>query len=152
VTVRRPQTSLDFFTNQDQQAVIREIRDRLNDLEKVTGSGSFSPKGRRAPLPPRPQLSVSTDVITAPGHFLVEITNPEYSGVNPQNRAVTPIIHKLETSTSQDFSSDVKTYPPGVQTHYTITEFGSSLRYFRVSSSFDGKNFTQPVPLGPFQS
>lgn len=149
---RRPQTSIEVFEHPDQRELIRQFQDRINDLEKATGTGAFSGKGRTSALPPRAQLSVSTNVVKAPGHFFVEIQNPEYAGVNPQNRLLTPIIHQLQSSSTPDFSTDVKVYPPGVQTHYTITEFGSSKRYFQVRSSIDGKNFTQPVPIGPFQS
>lgn len=149
---RKPQTSLDVFTNPDQLNVIREIRERLDDLEAATATGTVNSGGKKAPLPPRPSLSVTSNTGTAPGHFFVQITNPEYSGTNQQNKAFTPIIHQLESSTDAGFSTGVTTWPPGVQTTYTITQFGSSKRYFRVRSSYDGKNFTQPIPVGPVQS
>jgi len=152
-TYRPPQTSIDAFQNADQQAIIREMKQRLDDLETVTGSGSSRSNSRIAPTPPRAVLSVTADPQVAPGVFNVAITNPEDVPSNPpQNTAKTPIFHVLQVSTSPTFSNNVTSFPPSSQNHYSITQFGSSTLHFRVKSSYDKKNYNQPVPIGPFTS
>jgi hypothetical protein len=152
-TYRPPQTSIEVFTQTDQQAVIREMRQRLDDLETVTGSGSSRSSSRIAPTPPRAQLSVVADPTVAPGVFNVMITNPEDVPSNPpKNTAKTPIFHILQSSPNPNFSGNVTSFPPSTQNHYSVTQFGPGARHFQVISSYDKKNYNQPVPIGPFTS
>lgn len=148
-TYRVPETSLDAFTDTNQYAVLREMRNRLSNLEKVTGSGASSNNSRTAPTPPKAQLQVST----TPGVFHVRITNPEDLPTNPpQNTSKSSLFHVLEASPAADFSTGVTTFPPSTQNYYSISELGASTQYIRLKSSYDKQNYNLPVATGPHTS
>ena len=153
-TYRQPQTPLDSFSDPAQQSVIREMRNRLNDLESVTGSGaSSSSNSRVAPTPPKALLQVTTDPVNTPGTFHVRITNPEdLPKTPPQNTSKSTIYHVLQASPAADFSRNVTTFPPSSQNYYSISELGQSTQFFQIKSSYDKLNFNQPVPTGPHTS
>lgn len=121
---------------------------RVSDLENRAGTGSISLKSSSPVSTPPPAAGFG--VSTQPGVFIVQITNPEFSGKGNLSR--TPIQHRLEFSSTSDFAtSDM--LPIGQQTYYEVSKYGTGQRkWVKASSSFDGINFNQNQILGPFTS
>lgn len=117
-----------------------EIRSGGNTIDLKTNSPIASP-------PPSAQVAASA----GSGVFRVQITNPQFKTANKGNLPNTPILHKIEFSSSQDFSSPTA-LPITGQTYVEVSQFGSARKWVRVSSSYDGKNFNQPSISGPFKS
>lgn len=122
---------------------------RLTALETRAGGGSINLKSN-SPVstpPPAAQFNVSSQ----PGVFFIQITNPEFRQ-NPGNLPHTPIQHKIEFSSTQNFATS-ETLPVGAQTYYEVSKYGTGARkWIRTSSSYDGKNFNEQQIFGPLTS
>lgn len=121
---------------------------RVSDLENRAGTGSISLKSSSPVSSPPPAAGFA--VSTQPGVFIVQITNPEFSGKG--NQAHTPIQHRIQFSSTSDFAVP-DTLPIGQQTYYEVSKYGTGQRkWLAVSSSFDGATFNQKQILGPYSS
>lgn len=143
------QTNVGVFENPAHRECIRQLTQRISDLESVNSQQGFGPKGRVAPLPDRPQLSVTSNA-AMPGQFFVRITNPQFiQAAKPKNPIGAPIVHRLEASQDPNFASGITDFPISAQNYFTVSELGSGTWHFRVRSSYDGKSFSLPVVHAP---
>jgi hypothetical protein len=152
VSYTRPDPSYQAASRGNKNELLRALRglgDRLSQVETRQGGKSISLKSS-SPVstpPPAAQFSVSSQ----PGVFYVQITNPEFKA-NPGNLPHTPIQHKIEFSSTQNFATS-DTLPVGGQTYYEVTKYGTGARkWIRTSSSYDGKNFNAQQIFGPYAS
>lgn len=119
---------------------------RTSQLETRVGGGSINLK-TNSPVstpPPAAQFAVTSQ----PGKFFIQITNPQFKQ-NPGNLPHTPIQHKIEFSSTQNFAVS-EAFPIGAQTYYEISKYGTGVRkWIKTSSSYDGKTFNSPQIFGP---
>lgn len=152
VSYTRPNPSFQAASHGNKNELLRALiglSNRVKQLETRSGGASIDLK-TSSPVstpPPAAQFHVSAQA----GVFIVQITNPEFKQ-NPENLPHTPISHKIEFSSTQDFAVPDK-LPVGGQTYYEVTKYGTGARkWIRTSSSYDGKNFNQQQIFGPFTS
>jgi hypothetical protein len=149
VSFTRPNPSYQAAANGNKNELLRAFRglgDRVSQVETRLGGASISLKSSSPVSAPPPSAGFS--VSTQPGIFVVQITNPEFKQ-NPGNLPHTPIQHKLEFSSTQDFATP-EPLPIGAQTYYEVSKYGTGARkWVRASSSYDGKTFNQSQIFGP---
>ena len=123
---------------------------RISDLENRAGTGSISLKPSSPSPVSSPPPAASFAVSTQPGTFIVQITNPEFTGKG--NQPHTPIQHRILFSSTPNFAVP-DALPIGQQTYYEVSKYGAGQRkWIQASSSYDGQTFNQPQILGPFTS
>lgn len=140
---RTPQPPIQSFPDKAQQAVVRRISERLDNLETVTQSQAADSTGRIAPAPPQALLNASVNP-SVKGHVYLRVLNPEFLGTK-QNQAGSAIRHHLQACTTPGFKSGVVDFPVTHQTYFDISELGSGTFYFQHRSTYDGKTFNSFV-------
>ncbi len=145
----RPNPSFEAAARGNKNELLRaliSLSTRTSQLETRAGGGSINLKSN-SPVstpPPAAQFNVSSQ----PGTFYIQITNPQFRQ-NPGNLPHTPIQHKIDISSTQNFAN-YDTLPIGGQTYYEISKYGTGVRkWIRSSSSYDGKTFNSPQVFGP---
>jgi len=148
----RPNPSYQAASHGNSNELLRALTGlgtRMTQIETRVGGGSTNLKSNSPVSTPPP--AAQFEVTSKPGAFYIQITNPQFKQ-NPGNLPHTPIQHKLEFSSTQNFATS-DTLPVGQQTYYEISEYGAGARkWIRASSSFDGKNFNQQQTFGPYVS
>lgn len=122
---------------------------RVGQLEIRNGGATINLKTSSPIQTPPPQAEVAASASN--GVFRLQITNPQFKAANKGNTPNTPIVHKVEFSSTADFSSPTQ-LPPTNQTYLEVSQFGSARKWVKVSSSFDGKNYNNPIITGPLKS
>jgi hypothetical protein len=152
VSYTRPDPSYQAASHGNKNELLRALRglgNRLSQVETRVGGSSInlmSASPVSAP-PPSAQFSVSSQ----PGVFFVQITNPQFKA-NPGNLPHTPIQHKIQFSSTQDFAVP-DTLPIGAQTYYEVSKYGTGARkWIKATSSYDGKTFNSEQIFGPLTS
>ena len=126
----------------------RSLGARLSQVEPRVGGGTLSLKASSPVSSPPPAATVAAS--TQPGVFILQITNPEFTGKG--NQPHTPIQHRLRFSSTADFAVP-DTLPIGQQTYYEVSKYGAGQRkWVSLDSSFDGINFNQSQVVGPLTS
>lgn len=156
MTIRRGRITPDAAAKNpdDLRQHLHDVRTELNDLHAKLGMFGFDPDRQTlvSVKPPFAQLAV----IPRNGVFILHITNPEFlphqAGQRRLNRPLTPLVHEISSAPDISFSKGVVTFPPTTQTVLEFSQFGASSRCWRVRSSYDGSNWNEHVPKGPFQS
>jgi hypothetical protein len=148
----RPNPSFQAASRGNKNELLRALiglSTRTSQLETRVGGGSINLK-TNSPVstpPSAAQFAVSSQ----PGTFFIQITNPEFK-LNPGNLPQTPVKHKIEFSSTQNFAVSDE-LPVGVQTYYEVTKYGAGVRkWIRTSSSYDGKTFNSPQVFGPLSA
>ena len=122
---------------------------RVGQLESRNGGGSISLSTSSPVSTPPPPAAIAASASN--GAFRVLITNPQFRVTNKGNKANTPLLHKIEFSSTQDFSSS-EALPITNQTYVEVTKFPKARKWIRVSSSEDGQHFNTPQVIGALQS
>lgn len=144
--------------NKHLSSALEKIQKDIADLKQRTGAQAVD-FDKRAPVASIPDLAAIA-VKPINGIFTVVVTNPEFVQQSNARKAVVrnprraPVLHRIAFSLTPAFdaSGDVQYYGPSTQTHWTIADIASSLRYVRLESSFDGENWNQAAITGPFQN
>lgn len=143
---KTPQPDLaSSFPEPKQQASVRRITERLDNLETATNQQSFS-NGQKAPAPPKVGLSVTTNP-KVKGTASVRITLPQFL-TSKNNPSGAPMLHWTQASPIANFGASVTNFPVGPHTYFPVLELGSGTFYFQTRSSFDGQTWNQPVQSG----
>lgn len=139
------------------RAAIQKFNQDIEELKKHVGAVAVD-FDKRTPVATPPGLAKFA-VNPLPGWFHVTITNPQYvvgstGSQMARNPLRTPVLHRISFSTNAQFdgSGDVRTYGPSTQTHFPVGDIGTSLRWVRLESSFDGENWNKATVSGPYQS
>jgi len=132
------------------QRALENFETRVVGLQTKAGLLSFDSQKQSPAMAPPPHASVEVSAVPSSGRFVVRITNPEY--VNRGNQYKTPILHFLQFSPNQNFSSGVVEFPISTQTYYSVpvedvggTPGNPFSGYFQWRSSYDGEHFNQPI-------
>lgn len=145
----RPSPSVQAAAHGNKNELLRALvglGTRMTQLETRVGGGSIDLASNSPVSTPPP--AARFNVTSQPGTFFIQITNPEFQQ-NPGNLPHTPIQHKIEFSSTQNFATS-DTLPVGAQTYYEISKYGTGVRkWIRSSSSYDGKTFNSPQVFGP---
>lgn len=137
-------------TNEHQDHINRTMWDMLLELQKKTQIQATS-ADKQAPVAVAPPQRAGLSVLAVPGsgRFRVSITNPEFNSPKVLgNQSRSPLYHKLEMSSTADFTRDIEELPLTQQTYFEFNP-GSSTLHFRLTSSHDGVNFSKPTLSGP---
>lgn len=127
---------------------LRSIHQRFVLLEQKAGLQGIDTT-KRALVTAKPQrCAMSVKGAAGTGRFIVRITNPEFAPIHKGNPQRTHLIHRLQYSPDVTFQSNVTTLDPSPQTYFPIFETPGVTLHFQVSSSYDGANWTSPVPSG----
>lgn len=128
---------------------LKVLSNRVGQLETRNGGGSISLDTSSPVSTPPPLAAVAA--AASNGAFRIQITNPQFRLSGKGNRSNTPVLHKIEFSSTQDFSNSEQ-LPITAQTYVEVSKFPASRKWVRVSSSFDGHNFNQHQVMGPLNS
>ena len=134
---------------QELQRALETLTQRVGSLETRSGGGSINLSSSQPVSTPPAAAKVAVNASN--GVFRVQITNPQYAVNAKQNLSNTPILHKVEFSSTPDFAVS-SALPISSQTYFENSQFASSRKYVGVSHSYDGHNFSKRVILGPFVS
>jgi hypothetical protein len=151
VSYTRPNPSYQAASHGNPNELLRALRslgNRMSQVETRVGGGTISLKNSSPVSSPPPLATAAAS--TRPGVFIVQLTNPEFTGKG--NQPHTPIQHRLRFSSTADFAVP-DTLPIGQQTYYEVSKYGAGQRkWIALDSSFDGINFNQSQVLGPYIS
>lgn len=134
---------------QELQRALETLTQRVGSLETRSGGGSISLSSSQPISTPPSAAKVAVNASN--GVFRVQITNPQYLLGNKTNTPNTPVLHRIEFSSTADFAQS-EALPVSSQTYVENSQYGVSRKFIRVSSSFDGHTFGKPVISGPHSS
>ncbi len=135
-----------YGNKEELQRALEILNQRVGSLETRSGGGSIS-LTTSSPVS-TPPSAAKVAVNASNGVFRVQITNPQFLPGSKENLSHTPIQHLVEFSSTPDFAV-VDSLPIGTQTYVENSQFGATRKFIRVSSSYDGHNFSKPVVSGP---
>jgi hypothetical protein len=117
---------------------------RLSRIEQATSHSASNPSRQRPQVstPPSSRLNVYAQAGT--GRIQIAITLPQF--LSPRagrfsNQTQAPIWHEVSYATSADFRQGLIVLPPTTQTYIPVSEVAGKRFYFRMRSSFDGRNW-----------
>lgn len=132
-----------------------ELCTELDSLNSRTAGspGTFVDDPQTAIVSPSKPQAVAFNVLADGGVFSVQITNPQHvqpasmalsraQALHKPNAPLSAIYHNLQSATDVNFdsASNLNDYGISTQIAWNIPNPGATL-YWRVRSSFDGKNF-----------